>query len=169
VKKNHKNINHINVLRWKNQINCGKWTIRGVVHPQTQGKNEQLHRTLNYELLKVSFFDLSDCKTQFDDWRYMYNFERPHEALGMNTPSSCYRPSLRTFPEGFPPIFYDSKYDISKVDTSGRISFKNCVFRVGKAFRHNLVAVHTTDVDGVYDIIFCDQKVSYINLHMGNC
>jgi len=139
-------------------------------HPQTQGKDERLHRTLNDELLKVSaFYDLSDCQRQFDDWRDMYNFERPHEALGMNTPSSRYRASLRPFPEGLPPILYDCKDAIRKVDVAGRISFKNHVFRVGKAFRHNPIAVHPTDVDGVYDIIFCDQKVSQISLHNGKC
>ena len=38
--------------------------------PQTQGKEERFHRTLNAEVLNGrSFRDLGDCQRAFDKWR----------------------------------------------------------------------------------------------------
>src|SRR5919206_1923662 len=52
-------------------------------HPQTQGKDERFHRSLDVEVLQLHrFADLPLCQTAFDTWRQVYNTERPHEALG---------------------------------------------------------------------------------------
>ncbi len=57
-------------------------------HPQTQGKGERFHRTLKAELLNGrSFRDLVQCQRAFDGWRRVYNHDRPHQALGLVTPS----------------------------------------------------------------------------------
>jgi transposase InsO family protein len=139
-------------------------------HPQTQGKDERLHRTLKDELLShYAMPNLSICQSRFDDWRNSYNFERPHEALAMQPPSSRYQPSSRRFPENLPPVLYDIHDIVRKVDASGKISFQNRALRVGKAFRYNPVALRPTDMDGEYDVFFCDQKVAHFNLQEDNC
>ena len=57
-------------------------------HPQTQGKDERFHRSLKAEVLKGrSFGDITECQMAFDTWRNIYNHERPHDALGLDTPS----------------------------------------------------------------------------------
>src|SRR5207244_9608061 len=67
-------------------------------HPQTQGKEERFHRTLNAELLcRRSLRDLSDAQQQFDQWRQIYNQVRPHEALQMQCPIHRYRSSPRSY------------------------------------------------------------------------
>jgi hypothetical protein len=139
-------------------------------HPQTQGKDERLHRTLQAELLcQVSLANLSDCQWHFDLWREVYNYERPHEALHLQPPSSRYQLSPRPFPEVLPPILYDVHDIIRKVDASGKISFRNRSFRVGKAFRHNPVALRPTQTEGVYEVFYCSQKVAQISLREDNC
>lgn len=156
----------------------GAWLIRlGVhihhghpYHPQTQGKDERLHRTLKAELLsQLSLPGLPDWQTAFDHWQAVYNYERPHEALGMEVPSSRYRPSPRPFPEVLPPILYDPGDFVRKVDEAGKISFHNRIFRVGKAFRHCPVAVCATEPDGTFDVFFCTQKIAQIDLRQDNC
>jgi transposase InsO family protein len=42
----------------------------------------------------------------FDEWRPVYNTQRPHEALALAVPLSRYRPSPRSFPETLPPVEY---------------------------------------------------------------
>jgi transposase InsO family protein len=139
-------------------------------HPQTQGKDERLHRTLQAELLRQhSLANLLDCQWHFDRWRVVYNYERPHEALNMQPPSSRYQLSPHPFPEVLPPILYDTGDIIRKVDASGKISFHNRSFRVGKAFRYNPVALRPTHSDGVYDVFYCYQKVAQISLREDNC
>ena len=63
-------------------------------HPQTQGKDERFHRTLAVECLRPHpVRDPAHCQRRFDGFRHSYNFERPHEALGLAVPASRYQPS----------------------------------------------------------------------------
>jgi hypothetical protein len=139
-------------------------------HPQTQGKDERLHRTLANELLsRNAFTSLPQCQVHFDLWRDVYNYERPHEALDMLSPISRYQPSYRPFPEVLPPILYDCEDIIREVDEAGKISFRNRSFRVGKAFRFNPVALRPSQRDGDYDVLYCQHKVAKISLREDNC
>jgi len=135
-------------------------------HPQTQGKDERLHRTLNAELIsRHSFSDLPVCQMLFDDWRDTYNFVRPHEALGMSVPGQRYEPSPRSFPEELPPVLYDASDVVRKVDSTGKISFRNVTFHVGKAFQHQSVAIRPTDVDGDFHVFYCQKQIAQISFH----
>jgi transposase InsO family protein len=134
-------------------------------HPQTQGKDERFHRSLKEEVLdRKSFVDLCACQTAFDRWRRIYNFERPHEALDLDTPSSRYRPSARSFPEKLSEIAYWPGDTVRKVDGDGFISFKNRPWRVGKPFRRQPVAVRQTQTDGCLHVFFCEQQIGAIDL-----
>lgn len=66
-------------------------------HPQTNGKDERFHRTLNADVIQGKLFaDLEQCQTAFDRWRTIYNTERPHEAIGLAVPArSCRRRRTR--------------------------------------------------------------------------
>jgi transposase InsO family protein len=135
-------------------------------HPQTQGKDERLHRTLKAELIsRRCFTGLSECQMAFDDWRDIYNHVPPHQALDMCVPGERYQPNSRPFPEVLPPVVYDSDDIVRKVDVSGRISFRNHEFRVGKAFHQQTVALRPTDTDGVFDVFFCHKPVAQISFH----
>jgi len=129
-------------------------------HPQTQGKDERLHRTLIAEVLRdLEPVDLPTCQTSFDAWRYLYNYERPHESLDLEPPSSRYQASPHPFPEKLPLVTYDEHEIIRKVDSAGRISFLNRAIRVGKAFRGFPVAIRKSELERLYEVYFCSQKV----------
>jgi transposase InsO family protein len=138
-------------------------------HPQTQGKDERLHRTLLAEVISQhSLSTLQESQTVFDDWWQTYNYVRPHEALQMLTPSACYQPSARPFPASLPPIVYENNDLIRKVDMIGRATFQSRIVYIGRAFRFQSVAFRPTDQNGVFDIFFCQQKLAQINLQNDN-
>jgi transposase InsO family protein len=111
-------------------------------HPETQGKNERFHRSLNEEVLQQgSYESLSECQASFDQWRQVYNLKRPHEALGLEVPSSHYQPSGRSFPETLPEIRYPSARHVRTVGPSGQIWFAGTQFYVGEAFGGHPVAL----------------------------
>ena len=136
-----------------------------VCHPQTIGKEERFHRTLKAELISTrSFPDFGDCQHHFSSWRDVYNWERPHEALGMVTPASRYTISLRSYPTSLPPIEYGPQDHVRKVQQQGEIYFQGREWPVGKAFRGLPVGLRPTLNDGVYDVHFCHHKIASINL-----
>lgn len=138
-------------------------------HPQTQGKDERLNRTLKDEVISRHVMnDLPESQAIFDDWWHSYNYERPHEALNLSTPASRYTASARPFPDLLPPITYEPEDEIRKVDIAGKIYFHNRSFRVGKAFRHQPVAIRPAETDDHFDVFFCKQKVAQIRLDSDN-
>jgi transposase InsO family protein len=134
-------------------------------HPQTQGKEERFHRTLKVEVLSQRVFaDWERVQARFDEWRHCYNQVRPHEALGMAVPASRYQVSPRAFPEQLPPFEYDAMDQVRKVQTDGKIFFRNRVYRVGKAFRGYPVALRPTTDDGVYQVFFATHRIAQVDL-----
>jgi len=136
-------------------------------HPQTQGKDERFHRTLKAELLcRLSAPDIRSCQRHFDHFRDEYNFERPHEALGMVPPIRRYQNSPRSFPEILPPIEYGSDLDVRKVGQKGWISFKGAHFNVGMAFQGMFIGLRPApeDPDRQMEVRFCRHRIGYLDL-----
>lgn len=75
-----------------------KLYFSGYRHPQTQGKVERFHRTLNESVThKGHPLTLSGWQKSFQDFLYEYNYIRPHEALKMETPSKLYQISPKVY------------------------------------------------------------------------
>lgn len=134
-------------------------------HPQTQGKDERFHRTLEAEALRgQAFSDLEHCQRRFDEWRGVYNLQRPHQALGMATPASRYVPSPRTFPDTLPVIEYGPGDIVRRVD-HGIVYYLGRRLRVGKAFHGYPVALRqSSEEDGLLEVYFCQQRIAKIDL-----
>lgn len=134
-------------------------------HPQTQGKGERFHRTLNVELLQgKEFRDLVHVQQAFDAWLPVYNQERPHEALDMRAPASRYAPSLRIYPRQLPKPEYEQTDAIRKVQGKGEFSFMGNLYKLGKAFTGHCIAVRPTLIDHSRRVYFGAHHVATIDL-----
>lgn len=137
-------------------------------HPQTQGKEERFHRTLKTEVLRGHFFDnLKHVQSRFDPWRDVYNHERPHEALGLDVPSSRYRVSPREYPEQLPPIEYASDLEVRKANRVGQLRFRGQVYKISEAFGCQSIGLRPTQKDGIWKIYYCQQGIGQLNLQTG--
>jgi transposase InsO family protein len=136
-------------------------------HPQTMGKDERFHRTLNAEIIsRKCFADLAQVQASFDPWRDLYNFRRPHQALNMQPPATRYRISSRAFPERLPQAVYDQGLETRSVQQEGKLSYHGHQYRVPQAFRGQRVALRpNSEYDGLIDVLFCHQRIAQINLH----
>ena len=134
-------------------------------HPQTQGKLERVNRTLGAEVLAIPRYpDLASCQTAFDAWRATYNLERPHEALGGDTPISHYRLSPRPYPETLPELTYEPGDLVRRVQSKGVIHLGNQKHRVSDALIGQEVAARPTGVDGRYELFYAHQRLRTLNL-----
>lgn len=138
-------------------------------HPQTQGKDERLHRTLQAEVIdQFNMRTLEDCQAHFDVWCNFYNLERPHQALGNAVPFERYQNSPRKYPEELKPIQYDANDIVRKVDTNGKICFRNHKFHIGRPYCYCPVALRPTESDGTYDVYYCNNMVAKIDFRHDN-
>ncbi len=135
-------------------------------HPQSRGKNERFHRSLKAEVFALQrFSDFDQVQRAFDAWREVYNFERPHEALGQATPATRWRPSKRRMPERLPCAQYDAGEIVRIVPaTKDYISFRGRRWKVPQAFRGERVAIRQLDVDGHYGVFFASRRIATIDL-----
>lgn len=135
-------------------------------HPQSRGKNERFHRTLNEEVFRFELFrDLRQAQRGFDRWRVVYNFERPHEALDFAVPASRYRPSAHSMPTRLPQAEYDEHEIVRLVPkTKDYVSFNGRRWKVPQAFRGERVAIRPRNCDGYYGIFFGAREIATIDL-----
>lgn len=133
-------------------------------HPQTQGKEERFHRTLNVELLQHrQLLDLPEAQRAFDPWRQMYNHERPHDALGLATPASRYTPSCRSLPERIEPPAYDEHDVVRSLNPVGQMNFHGRRYKLSEAFADRRIAMRPTSTDGVWSVHFSRYEIGVLD------
>jgi transposase InsO family protein len=65
-------------------------------HPQTQGKIERFHQTLKKWLSQQRpAKNLTELQRQLDEFKSVYNTQRPHRALEMKTPQRAYEATIK--------------------------------------------------------------------------
>jgi putative transposase len=91
--------------------------------------------------------------TRFDAFRLEYTTERPHEALGQETPASRYRPAPRPYPTKPPVHEYPGHYLVKRVTDAGTFRFQQRLLYIANALVDEYIGLEETD-DGVWTIYF---------------
>jgi transposase InsO family protein len=107
------------------------WMKLGIVperieagHPEQNGRHERMHRTLKQETAEPAAANRRAQQRVFDRFRQEYNQQRPHEALGMQTPAAVYEPSPRWYPARVPEPEYPPTMLVRSVHHQGQIRWK---------------------------------------------
>jgi putative transposase len=103
-------------------------------HPEQNGAHEQMHRVYKAENLKPVARTLRGQKSRTKRWCLEYNYERPHEALGMKVPADYYRKSRRKLPLRLGSWKYPKEWLSRLVKGKGMISLNGRGRFVGEAF-----------------------------------
>lgn len=100
-------------------------------HPQTQGKIERFHQTLKKWLAaRPKARNLSELQALLDQFKDVYNNQRPHRALDGKTPQEAYLARPRATPRMDPDLQLPRPLN-NKVDPWGKVSI-----RVAGRMRH---------------------------------
>ena len=134
-------------------------------HPQTLGKDERFHGTLQRELASRHVYpDLAAWQAAFDAWRQQYNYVRPHESLALAVPARRYHRSPRPYPAQLPPPPYGPDDQVRKVQAGGWVSFQGHHLRLPQALRGQPVAFRPTATDGCWAIRFLTDDLGTLDL-----
>jgi transposase InsO family protein len=137
------------------RIECGK--------PQQNGRHERMHRTLKEETATPAMADMNQQQMRFEEFRREYNNERPHEALGMKTPSSVYEASSMRYPEKVLEPQYDEGVDVRRVRDGGEISFRGNYYFLSEVLSGERVGL-TELYDGRHEVRFSFHPIGIIDL-----
>ena len=108
-------------------------------HPQTQGKTERFHQTLQRWLAaRPTARTVAELQRQLKEFRAHYNERRPHRALNRRTPGEAYRATPKAVPatNGHRPGHYRLRYD--RLDSKGHMSLR----RAGRMHHLGIGAKH---------------------------
>lgn len=119
-------------------------------HPEENGRHERFHLTLQQAVASPPKETLKLQIQTMREFHEEYNFERPHEALDMKTPASCYQSSARAW-NGIlrSPEYDEKKMEVRKVCASGCIWLKQKEHYIGQALTGEYIGLKTDQSDAI--------------------
>ena len=131
-------------------------------HPQTQGKVERFHGTLEAEIFpRLPRDNLEHFQAGLEQWRRdVYNAIRPHEALGDVAPVTRWRPCERRRPAKLPTVEYPDGTVIRKVSTVGDVRWRCAKILAG----HGLIGefVRIEEIDNLVNLWYGTHRIRQI-------
>ncbi len=130
--------------------------------PDQNGRHERMHRSLKAATLKPPAQNLHRQQEVFAAFRQVFNAERPHEALDMETPASRYCRSERRYSDRLSEIEYGDEFEVRKVRSNGEIKWQGRFLYVSEALRGEPVGLKEVE-DGLWGIYFSSHHIGDLN------
>lgn len=136
-------------------------------HPEQNGRHERMHRTLKEATAKPPRANLKAQQRAFDVFRKEYNDERPHEALGQQTPARFYEPSPRDYPERLPcQRGYPECWEKRMVRICGTIKWQGSELHLSKALVGQEIGLEPIQ-DGLWAVHFESLRLGVFDERKG--
>ncbi|MBZ9884927.1 integrase core domain-containing protein [Mesorhizobium sp. CA10] len=129
--------------------------------PQQNGRHERFHLSM-LPMASAPEADRAAQAQAFEVFRRSYNEERPHEALGMDTPAQHYRPSTRPMPKTIPEPDYPAEAAVRSVRQNGEIKWNGDFIYISKTLAGEAVAATETE-EGEWALHFYAHRLGFID------
>jgi putative transposase len=130
-------------------------------HPEQNGRHERMHLTLKTEATRPAAPNVLQQQMRFDTFVHRYNHERPHQALDMATPASCYTPSARLY-RGLEELDYPFHDWTAVVTRCGRICYQRRKINLSQVFAGQKVGVKQT-AEHIWLVTFMDYDLGFFD------
>jgi transposase InsO family protein len=115
--------------------------------PTQNGRHERIHKTLQEETARPTALDMRGQQRKFDEFRRVYNDERPHEALGQRSPAEVYTSSPRRYPARIREPEYGPNEETRRVRYHGSVKWRGCDVFVSETLRGEPIGIEQTAED----------------------
>jgi transposase InsO family protein len=105
----------------------------GYRHPQTQGKVERFHGSLEAARKRRGWPSDQPQQPWLDAFRQEYNYVRPHEALHMKTPASVWNKSERRYQVKPPAWEYEPGAEVRQLAAQGHLQVEGRRWQISRA------------------------------------
>jgi len=124
-------------------------------HPQQNAAHERMHRSLKQCLPRPPAANLNLQQRVFNNFRRTYNYIRPHEAIGDETPASRWKPSRRRYPERIAPPRYPPHVELRRVSNAGCFRLHSGQQFLSQALNGEIIGLEQID-DAIWNILYYD-------------
>ncbi len=150
------------------------WWIKLGIHPELiepgcpsqNGAHERMHKTLKAEATRPPRKNLRSQQARFDEFREEYNFERPHESLNQELPSTLYDFSGRPYGGKVSLPEYPGHYEVRLVSSSHSIRWKHHPINISSVLIGEYVGLEEV-ADGVWGLYFYHYLLGHLHERTG--
>jgi putative transposase len=130
--------------------------------PDQNGRHERMHLTLKAETARPPRSSFRSQQRAFDVFRKEYNEERPHEALGNDTPATHYESSRKSFPEKLPEPDYPEHFRVQRAQHNGVISVDGVQFYISNCIDEEYLGLEPVG-DGCWKVYFGPVELGLVD------
>lgn len=148
-----------------------QWVKLGIVpersrpaSPQDNGRHERMHLTLKQATLCPPEWSPRRQQESFDRFQYIYNQERPHEALQDQTPASLYTGSCRPMPPRVPELEYGEDVQVRRVSQQGSLRMQGERIFISEIFAYEWLAMKALD-ERYWEVFYGPVKLGFLDTH----
>jgi transposase InsO family protein len=116
-------------------------------HPEQNGAHERMHLTLKEAAADPPRASFREQQRALDEFRDEFNNVRPHQAIGLKTPSQLYEPSSRTYPASSPQLVYPEHFETACVCVNGTIRFERIQWYLSSVLGNQLIGLESCKDD----------------------
>lgn len=145
------------------------WLRLGIRHeriepgcPQQNGRHERFHLTLKQETAAPPAATRAAQQRAFEQFRHVYNGQRPHEALGYRTPASLYAASPRLFPARLAELEYPAGVVMRKICQQGSVKWSGHRTYISEVLAREWVGLLRAD-DRYWELYFGPVLVGWLH------
>jgi transposase InsO family protein len=145
------------------------WIRLGIRHeriepgcPQQNGRHERMHLTLRQDTASPPAQTRHAQQRRFVSFLQCYNFERPHEALGGQTPGSLYVASTRALPARIPEVTYPDDYLVRRISGKGDMKVGGQRTFLSEVLATEWVGLRAVD-DDLYEVYWSSVMLGWFD------
>ena len=131
-------------------------------YPQQNGRHERMHLTRKKEATRPPGFNSLQQQDRFDAFVQEFNWERPHEALGMKRPADFYVASPRHY-DGLPELTYPFHDRDIVITACGRLCLHRKRINISTVLAGQRLGIREVD-EGIWLATFMHYDLGYFDL-----